>query len=449
MKSQKKKGLRLVIVIAAFAAIGGLLFGYDTGAISGALLFIKRDLLLDDVQQEAVVAVLLLFAAISAPFAGHLADKFGRKRMIIAAAGLFIIGAFLMAFSVDYLMLLAGRAVVGAAIGTASMTVPLYISEISPASIRGMCVSLNQLMVTIGILAAFLVDLGFVHGGQWRWMLGISAIPALLLFTVMIFLPKSPRWLMSLGKRKEAEGIFNKLGNTPEETDVSVQRIETQLERKDPTWKQVFAPATRPAIFAGIFLAVLQQLTGINTIIYYAPTMLATVVKESDTAAILSTVGIGAVNVTMTVLALFLIDRWGRRPLLLFGTSLMAIALIGLGIANAMPDTVMDSLGWIFNIALFIYIAGFAIGLGPIAWLFLAEVYPLEIRGKAMSCGSFANWASNFIVAMTFLTILNYLGPSITFLMYGIICIFTIIFIYKYIPETKGKSLEEIQAFWQ
>jgi len=446
---QKKSGFSFVIVIAAFAAIGGLLFGYDTGAISGALLYMKKDLLLSNLQQEAVVASLLLFAAFSAPFAGHLADLQGRKRMIIIAAALFILGAFLMAFSVNYGMLLSGRAVVGIAIGTASMTVPLYISEISPAYIRGMCVSMNQLMITIGILVAYLVDLGFAPGGQWRWMLGVSAIPALLLFIVMNFLPNSPRWLMSLGRRREAEQVFSKLGNTTDETTAAVGRIESQLEQKEASWKQVFSPHVRPAVITGILLAFLQQVTGINTIIYYAPTMLSTVVKESDTAAILSTVGIGAVNVVMTVVSLFLVDRWGRRPLLLCGTSLMALALLGLSIANTLPQELHETLGILFNLCLFVYITGFAIGLGPIAWLFLSEIYPLEIRGKAMSCGVFANWASNFIVAMTFLTVLNSLGPSKTFLLYGAICILTIAFIYRFIPETKGKTLEEIQTFWK
>lgn len=438
---------KLIYLIAFLAGIGGFLFGYDTGAISGALLFIKKDFLLSTFQEEVTVSILLLSATISAIFAGILADRFGRKNIIIVSAFFFLVAAFIMAFSYDLLTLAAGRALVGVAIGIASMTVPLYVSELSPHEHRGFCVAINQLMITIGILTAYIVDYSFADTENWRIMLGLSAVPAFILLVSMFFLPETPRWLLNKGYKELAINVFHRLNTPEEEVDSALKIIHRQKKSALDEFKLLLNPQLRPALMAGIFLAILQQVTGINTVIYYAPSILLTVSEQSDTVAILSSIGIGSVNVIMTIVSLTLIDRWGRRPLLLIGTFLMVISLGVLGIANTMPH-MADWIEWIYNGSLFLYIAGFAIGLGPVAWLFISEAYPQDIRGVAMSCATVANWGSNFLVSMTFLSLLREFGPSITFFLYAAIGVITLIFIYKKIPETKGKTLEEIQKFW-
>lgn len=438
----------LIYIIAALAGLGGFLFGYDTGAISGALLFIKKDFVLTTFQEELTVAILLLGATFSAAFAGMIADTIGRRKTILLSAAIFFVAALLMAFAPNFDLLILGRLLVGIAIGIASLSVPMYVSELSPPKIRGVCVALNQLMITIGILGAYGVDYWFAHSQDWRMMLGIAAIPAAGLFISMLFLPESPRWLLTKERKKEAMDIFDTIGSTQGEIERALSRIHKKTTVSFSDYKKLFAPSIRPAIFAGVFLAILQQVTGINTVIYYAPTILSTAGEQSDTAAILSTVGIGCVNVFMTVVALLFIDSLGRRPLLLIGTTIMVAALAILGIFSAFPgDT--GWINWIYDGSLFLYIAGFAIGLGPIAWLFMSEAYPQEIKGIAMGCATLANWGANFIVSMSFLTILEGLGPSITFSLYALIGLITIYFIYRYIPETKGRTLEEIQSFWQ
>lgn len=437
-----------IYVIACFAGLGGFLFGYDTGAISGALLFIKKDFTLSTFQQELTVAILLLGATVSAAFAGAITDVIGRKRTILLAAAIFFIAALVMAFAPNFTVLVIGRLFVGVAIGIASLSVPMYVSELSPPNIRGVCVALNQLMITIGILGAYGIDYWFSHSQDWRLMLGLSAVPAFILLVSMFFLPESPRWLLSKGRKDEAMDIFKHIGSSSGEIERAFNKIHLKTHVKFQDFKKLFEPAIRPAVFAGVFLAILQQITGINTVIYYAPTILSTAGQQSDTTAILSTVGIGTVNVLMTVVALLFIDSWGRRPLLLIGTTVMVVSLAVLGLANAYPGA-QQWISWVYDGSLFLYIAGFAIGLGPIAWLFMSEAYAQDIRGVAMGCATLANWGANFIVSMTFLSILDGIGPSITFLMYAAIGMITVWFVYRYIPETKGKTLEEIQSFWQ
>jgi len=302
--------------------------------------------------------------------------------------------------------------------------------------------------VTIGILVAYGVDYIFSESQDWRAMLGLSAIPAFLLFVSMFFLPETPRWLLSKGLKEQALKIFAKLKSSQVEVDKALEYIQTKTSVTFEDFKLLLHPQIRPAVMTGIFLAILQQITGINTVIYYAPTILSSAGQESDTVAILSSLGVGTVNVLITVVALLLIDNLGRRPLLLIGTTVMVISLAVLGVANMFPE-MSEWMTWIYNGSLFFYIAGFAVGLGPIAWLFISEAYPQDVRGVAMSCATVANWGSNFIVSMTFLTLLRGLGPTVTFLFYASIGVITVIFIYYKIPETKGKTLEEIQSFWQ
>lgn len=431
------------ILMATFAGIGGFLFGYDTGVISGAILFMAKQYHLSSVQQEAVISILLLGAAVGALFAGRLADRWGRKRVILGAALLFIIGALLFSGAVHISMLFIGRAIIGLAIGTASMTVPLFVSELSPSSMRGLCVSINQLLITIGIVVAYGVDYLFAPIEGWRWMVGLGALPALLLLWGMAYLPETPRWLIQRGKEAEARMVLRRIGYQSEEQNEIIGQVESQLE-KQPARHLLFSRKMRMPLLIGMGLALFQQITGINTVIYYAPTLFQMAGVGSASAAILATVGVGVVNVLATLVALFLLDRVGRKPLLIVGISGMIGALVVLGAVWAFPEgggAIRHGLG----LALMVYIVGFAIGLGPIAWLIIAEIYPLRVRGAAMSCATVTNWGANFLTAMTFLSLIHAIGAGWTFWLYALLSVGSLLFVIRFVPETKGKSLEELE----
>ncbi|MTK64949.1 MAG: sugar porter family MFS transporter [Methanobacterium sp.] len=433
-----------LILVAAITSIGGLLFGYDTGVISGAILFIREDFVLSSIAQEVTVSAVLIGAVVGASISGMLADKYGRKIMIVLASIIFGVGAIFSALSPNVNALIASRIVVGIAIGMASFIVPLYIAEVAPINIRGALVSLNQLAITMGIVISYMVDLYFAPTGSWRWMLGLAVIPSLILAFGMLFMPPSPRWLISKGFESRAIKVLKKIRGI-NNVDKEVTEIEqTLLLENEGKRSDLLEPKLRSALIIGIGLAAFQQLTGINTVIYYAPTILEFAGLQTATVTIFATVGIGVVNVLLTVVSILLIDRIGRRPLLLVGITGMIISLGIMGLAFIMPD-LTSSLGWVAVICLMLYVGSFAISLGPIFWLMIAEIYPLKIRGRAMSVVTMINWATNLVVAITFLTIIELLGASGTFWLYGVIAVLSLIFVYYRVPETKGKSLEEIE----
>jgi len=433
-----KRNLKFAVMMATFAGLGGFLFGYDTGVISGALLFMTEEYGLSNLQQEAVVSILLLAAAGGAIFAGRLADRFGRRPVIAAAALLFIAGALVLSSALHFVMLLFGRAIIGLAIGTASMTVPLFVSELSPSSIRGFCVSVNQLLVTVGILVAYGVDTLFAPIEGWRWMVGLGAIPALLLLWGMALLPETPRWLIRRGREEDARIVLRRIGYTAEEQEDIIGQVESHLG----SVRMLFGRRLRLPLIIGMGLALFQQITGINTVIYYAPTIFQMAGATSATSAILATVGVGVVNVIATLIVLFLLDRMGRRPLLIVGITLMIFGLVVLGSVWSLPT---DSLqGWL-SLALMVYIVGFAIGLGPIAWLIIAEIYPLRVRGVAMSFATVTNWLANFAMAMTFLSLVGWMGAGPTFWLYAGFSVVSLLFVLFLVPETSGKTLEQLE----
>ena len=440
-----KKGSKSVIYMTAgIAALAGLLFGYDTGVISGAILFIKDQFKLVSSAVEVVVSAVLLGAVIGAAFSGAITDRFGRKKVLIVTALLFAIGAIGASLAASVGVIVFFRLIIGIAIGVASYTAPLYISEISPPEMRGALVSLNQLMITCGIVVSYLVDYVLSGADQWRWMFALGAIPAVILIIGMIALSESPRWLISRNMIAEARVILARV-MPQEKIDAEMRSIQGSLTAKEGSWKELLQPWIRPALIVGIALAFFQQATGINTIIYYAPTIFEFAGFESHKVAILATVGVGVVNVLMTVVAIWFIDRLGRKPLLYIGMTGMAISLGLLGLAFNMPS-ITGALKMITVLGVVFYIASFAISLGPIFWLMIAEIYPLNVRGRAMSLATVANWGFNAIVASTFLTLTDKLGKAGTFWFYTIICVIGIAFCYLYVPETKGHSLEEIEA---
>lgn len=438
---------RFVTVVSWISALAGLLFGYDTGVISGAILFVKTDFSLSDFQEEVVVSAVLVGAVIGAIFGGKLADRFGRRSVLIQVAILFIIGAIGTALAPTTTWLAIGRVVVGIAIGVASFTAPLYISEVSPPQVRGKLVSLNQLMITIGIVVSYLADYGLSGARAWRWMFGVAAIPALILLVGLIFVPESPRWLITRGLTERAREILKRIRQSSS-VDAEILEIEQSLGKQEGGLREILSAAVRPALVVGIGLAIFQQFTGINTVIYYAPTIFQFAGFPSASVAILATVGVGVVNVALTIVALRLLDRAGRRPLLLYGLIGMILSLAILGFAFLSPS-LSSAIAWIAVISLGVYVACFAIGLGPVFWLMIAEIYPLRVRGQAMAVATVANWGANLLVALTFLSLLHSLGRSWTFWLYGIIGVLAWVFVYKLVPETKGRTLEQLEEYWR
>jgi sugar porter (SP) family MFS transporter len=434
-----------VIVVSAIAAIGGLLFGYDTGVISGAILFIKQQFGLDSSMQEFTVSAVLIGSVPGAALGGILGDRFGRRNMIMLAAIIFGVGALVTAFTPNLDILIFGRIIVGVGIGIASFISPMYISEVAPKSIRGTLVFLNQLALTIGILLAYLVDYLFIKVPDgWRWMLGLAIIPALALGIGMLKMPNSPRWLVMKNRGRQARTNLVKIRGT-QNVDAELQDIHQSLAKGgSSSWSDLLKPGLRLPLVIGIGLAIFQQATGINTVIYYAPTILKFSGIDSNAISILGTTGIGVINVIFTIIGAWLVDRAGRRPLLLASLSGMAIALGLLAIAFQLPQ-LASSLGIAVVLILMLYVASFAIGLGPVFWLLISEIYPLNVRSKAMSVATVANWGANLIVAVTFLSIVKSLGRSGAFWLYAALTVASVLFTYFLVPETKGRSLEQVQ----
>ncbi|ELY85262.1 sugar porter family MFS transporter, partial [Natrinema altunense] len=414
-----------IYVVAALAALNGLLFGFDTGVISGAMLYIRNTFELATVFgysmnasliEGIIVSGAMIGAIIGAALGGRLADRLGRRRLILVGAVVFFVGSLIMAIAPTVEILIVGRIVDGIGVGFASVVGPLYISEISPPKIRGSLVSLNQLTITSGILIAYLVNFAFSASGEWRWMLGLGMVPAAVLFVGMLFMPESPRWLYEHGRESDAREV---LASTRVETQVEdeLREIKETIHTESGTLRDLFEPWVRPMLIVGVGLAAFQQVTGINTVMYYAPTILEST-GFADTASILATVGIGVVNVVMTVVAVLLIDRTGRRPLLLLGLAGMSVMLAVLGVAFYLPG-LSGAIGWIATGSLMLYVAFFAIGLGPVFWLLISEIYPTEIRGTAMGVVTVVNWAGNLLVSLTFLRLIDVVGQTGTFWLYG------------------------------
>ena len=431
-----------------FGALGGLLFGYDTGVISGALLFIPNDFKLSPFLQGAIVASLLLGAMLGAAVAGRLSDRLGRRLLIIIAAIVFTAGALLAALAPSVAVLVAARFIIGLAVGSAALVVPLYLAEIAPTEIRGAIASLNQLMIVGGILIAYIVNAILASSGNWRLMLGLAAVPSVVLLAGMLFMPETPRYLVHAGDEETAREVLEDLpGDEPAEERIGEIR---EVEAESATglralWRERWV---RPALLVATGLAVFQQLVGINTIIYYAPTIL-TNVGFAKTSAIYANLIIGVIDVAMTVIAIRIVDRVGRKPMLFAGVAGMAGSLLVLGVslsALPTPHHPGDPAAIITLVCLATFIASFGVSWGPVVWVMIPEVLPLSVRGTAMGVAVFGNWAANFLVSQTFPALLKALGPGPVFLGYAGLGVLAGLFVKMFVTETKGRSLEEIEA---
>jgi sugar porter (SP) family MFS transporter len=447
VKEMRSTGNGLLVRISVIAAIGGLLFGYDTGVISGALLFIKDDLNASTFEQQAIVAVLLLGAMVGALISAYLADRLGRKWTKVVSGTVYVVGALGCALSVSAPMLIGFRFLLGLSVGTASFVAPLYISEVSPPRVRGGLVSFNQLAITSGILLAYIVNFALKGvSNEWRWMLGLAAVPGAVLAVGMLTVPRTPRWLAMKHRDEEARDVLDELREGDDEADVDAELAEIQeeneRERKSRV-RELFTGRLRPMLVVGLALAIAQQFVGVNTVIYYAPTILADT-GLGNSAALAQTVAVGVTNVAFTIVAVLLLDRLGRRALLLTGTTGLLVALVVLGVYFS-SATLQNDYGWVALAGLLLFIAGFAVGLGPVFWLMISEIFPIGVRSKAMSVCTIANWGANFLVAQTFLTLSNAITRQGVFFLYAVLAVASLAFFAWQVPETKNRSLEEIQ----
>jgi len=435
---------KTVIVTCTLAAMAGLLFGLDIGVISGATQFIQKDFNIDDSMIEHIVSAMMLGAAIGALGAARLSSILGRKKSLIIGAVLFIVGSLLSALAGSPMALILARIVLGLFIGIVTFTAPLYLAEVAPEKIRGSMISLHQLLITIGILLAFMSDLAFSSTGNWRWMLGIIAIPGALFLFGVFFLPESPRWLMMRGRKGEAISVLTRLRGDADIVKHEIADIEEQLKQPHLGW-QLFKQNSnfRRSVGLGVLLQLIQQFTGMNVVMYYAPKIFQTMGYNTQ-AQLWFTAAVGLTNVLATFIAIALVDHLGRKPILYAGFVAMAL---GLGVVGAMMHMGISSPGeQYFAVGMLLFfIVGFAMSAGPLIWTLCSEVQPLRGRDFGIGASTFTNWAGNYIVGLTFLSLLNGIGNANTFWLYAA---FNVVFIgltFWLIPETKGVSLEQIE----
>lgn len=438
----KEKDNTFLFLATSAAALGGLLFGFDTAVISGTVPFIKSYFDLDDIALGWAVSSLLVGCIVGVIASGKPADAFGRRMTLLAASLLFLVSAVGSAMAEHLNVFIAFRFVGGIAVGTASALSPMYISEISPAAKRGSLVSLNQLAIVIGILVAFFSNylLSSTGDNSWRWMLAVMGLPALLFFVTLLFIPESPRWLVQKGRKDEAYNILERINGT-ETANVEMKAVEESIANDQKgSYKEVFSKKIGPLVWMGIVVAVFSQVTGINSIMYYAPMIFAKTGVGVDNA-LMQTVAVGGVNLIFTFVAIRYIDKFGRKPLLIAGCTGMAISLFVLAVAFYLQEFG----GFLILAFILIYIASFAASLGPVTWVFIAEIYPNRLRSEAMSVAVVFLWAAVFLVSLTFPYMLNALGGGTAFLVFGLMCVVYLVFLIAKVPETKGKSLEELE----
>lgn len=438
-----------VVLLALVAALGGLLFGYDTAVISGAIGFIKTRFQLDDLQEGWAASSALIGCMLGAGFAGMLSDRFGRKKALLLSAVLFTVSAVGAAVPRNVTELALARIVGGLGIGIASMLSPLYISEVSPARMRGRLVSVNQFAIVSGMLVVYFVNAMIARMGDqtwnvsvgWRWMFASGVLPAAVFLALLFLVPESPRWLVKQGRSAEALTILTRVGG-PDHAQREIAEIQDTIAHETGSIRQLFEPGLRVPLAVGIGLAVLQQVTGINTVLYYAPRIFASAGVDT-TSAMNDTVIVGLVNMAFTIVAIWVVDLVGRKPLLLIASVGMGLSLSMLGAAFMLGQLQ----GKIVLIIVLAYVASFAVAMGPVVWVVIAEIFPTRIRGRAMSVAVVCLWASCYAVSQFFPVMLERLAGG-AFIVYAGMCLIAAVFVAILVPETKGKTLEEIERSW-
>ena len=438
----KLRGTALMVCI--LAALAGLMFGLDIGVISGAVHFIQAEFKIGDHDIEWIVSAMMFGAALGAAVAGWLSFSLGRKRSLVLGAALFVAGSLLCALAWSPQALMAARLVLGLAIGIAAFTAPLYLAEVASEQSRGAMISTYQLMITIGILVAFLSDTAFSYSGNWRWMLGIIAVPGVAFFFGLLFLPDSPRWLILRGRHADARAVLLRLRGDDVIATRESADIEESLRTPQIGWHLFLQnPNFRRSVALGVMLQIVQQLTGINVVMYYAPRIFEGM--GYDTAAQMwFTAIVGIVMVLATFIAIAFVDRVGRKPILYAGFAAMAV---GLGVVGVLMDVGhMNHVQQISAVGmLLVFIVGFSMSAGPLVWTLCSEVQPLKGRDFGIGCSTVTNWVANMIVGATFLTLLNGIGHTYTFWLYAAFNAVFIVFTWAFVPETRGVTLEHIE----
>ena len=454
--SAEHQGWMYLGLTSFVATLGGLLFGYDTAVIAGAIGFLRERFSLTPGQEGWAAASALAGCVLGAALAGTISDHLGRRRMLLIAAVLFFVSAVGTAIPPTLFWFDLFRLVGGIGVGAASMCSPMYIAEISPARIRGRMVSLNQFAIVFGMLAVYFVNYYIASLGDqpwnvetgWRWMFGSEAIPALGLLLLLLLVPESPRWLTQQGRRDEAVAVLTRI-NGPTQARREIAEIEVAIASESSSLGQLLQPGMRVALGIGVVLAVLQQVTGINVFLYFAPEIFKSLAGAESGAALLETIVVGAVNMLFTVVAIWTVDRWGRKPLMLVGYSGMAVCLLFLGLAAYFQRTDV----WVLVFMLG-YIASFALSVGPVTWVILAEIFPTRIRGRAMAIATVCLWTANLAISQTFPMLdknewlIARFQHAFPFWLYGAFCLVAIIVVSGWVPETKGRTLEEIEKTW-
>ncbi|RIM75106.1 sugar porter family MFS transporter [Staphylococcus arlettae] len=429
-------------LILILGALGGLLYGYDNGVISGALLFIDNDIPLNSFTEGLVVSSMLIGAIIGSGASGPLADKLGRRRLVLFIAIIYIIGSITLFIAPNITILVIGRLIIGLAVGGSMATVPVYLSEMAPTELRGSLGTLNQLMITIGILSAYIVNYAFADIEGWRWMLGLAVVPSIILLIGIVFMPESPRWLLEHRSEQAARDVMKITFDNNEEINTEIKEMREISAISESTWAVIKSPWLRPTLIIGCIFALFQQIVGINAIIFYAPTIFSKA-GLGEATSILGTVGIGTINVLVTIIAVFIVDKVDRKKLLVTGNIGMVTSLI---IMAVLIWTIgITSSSWIIIICLSLFIVFFGITWGPILWVMLPEMFPTRARGAATGVATLVLNIGTLIVAQLFPILNNALSTEWVFLIFAMIGVLALAFVIKYLPETRGRSLEEIE----
>jgi SP family arabinose:H+ symporter-like MFS transporter len=442
--------LRYVLLLTLAAAFGGFLFGYDTAVIAGAIGFLRAHFSLSAGLTGWAASSVLVGCMFGALLGGPVGDKIGRKPSLLLCALLFALSSVASAIPQTLGEFAWARFAGGMAIGAASILSPIYIAEVSPEKIRGRLVALYQLAIVIGILTVYFVNLQIQRLGNeswnidsgWRWMFASLVVPSALFGLLLVFVPESPRWLMKRGSKNQAWQILVKIGGK-RNADEELTRIEASLQEEEGSWKEIFSSGYSRALVIGSLLAVFSQFSGINSIMYYAPEIFKAAGSGTDSAFV-QTVTVGAVNLIFTFVAILFVDKAGRKPLLIAGTSIQAISLSMVGYLFQ-----TGSQGWPLLISILSFTAAFNMALGPISWIVNSEIFPTKLRGRAMGITTFLLWFACYLVSQTFPMLIDQIGPASTFWLYALFSIITMVFVITMVPETKGRTLEEIESSWR
>ena len=438
----KAQSLSYVVLLAATTAISGFLFGFDTAVINGVLLLLRRHFALSNLQTEIAASSLLLGCLLGAAGASMIGDRYGRRKSLTASALLFALSSIGAALASTVMIFSAARLFGGLAIGLASVLTPVYIAEISPSRSRGALVSLNQLAIVVGILSAYLVNWQVARLGEssWRWMLALAAVPSIAFLFGLLLIPESPRWLISIGRRDQGERVLARMFGE-QSAKQQVEAIKQAVAGEEGSWHELLSPNMRKRLAVGMLLALFSQITGINTVLYYGSIIVSERFPgQSTSMALITNVIIGTVNVLLTIAAMVFLDRWGRRVILMIASGGMAVALtfLVIGLIYGVSPLLMLA-------SILLYVAFFALGMGPGPWLIISEIFPTKVRGRAASIATSTLWSGTLLVTFTFLSLVKILNLWGTFAIYAALSCLCCIFVWKMVPETKSRTLEQIQ----